>query len=74
MIIGINASRARSGGAKMHLIQILSNLDVNLFGFQKIHVWADQNLLNDLPNKNWLCKHSPNIKKFILLSPRFFLL
>ena len=66
MIVGINASRARSGGAKIHLKNILSNLDVDRFNFKKIHVWADQELLNSLPNYVWLKKHSPNVKRFIL--------
>jgi len=65
MIVGINASRARSGGAKIHLKKILLNLEISKFNFQKIHVWSDQKLLNELPNYSWLKKHKPKVKRFI---------
>jgi glycosyltransferase involved in cell wall biosynthesis len=61
MILGINASRARSGGAKSHLIGILSTLDFKFHGYKKIHVWSYKNLLQSLPNKSWLIKH--NVKE-----------
>lgn len=55
--LGIDASRCRSGGSINHLIGILKNLDPNLFGISKIHIWSYKKLLNDLPNKDFLIKH-----------------
>ncbi len=57
MKLGINASRARSGGAKSHLIGILSSANPILYGFKKVHVWSYNDLLQSLPNKSWLVKH-----------------
>ena len=59
MILGINASRARSGGAKAHLIGILNEGDPTQHGFSEVHVWTYPELLEALPSKPWLVKHSP---------------
>ncbi|KAA3603980.1 MAG: glycosyltransferase family 1 protein [Candidatus Scalindua sp. AMX11] len=59
MILGINASRARSGGAKAHLIGILTEGDPARYGFREVHVWSYPELLNVLPDRPWLIKHSP---------------
>lgn len=59
MILGINASRARSGGAKAHLIGILNEGDPTRYGFREVHVWTYPELLEVLPHKPWLVKHSP---------------
>jgi len=58
-IIGIDASRNRSGGAKIHLIGILNELIPEEYGIKEIHVWSYPELLSSLPKKNWLIKHSP---------------
>lgn len=57
--IGIDASRNRSGGAKAHLIGILSEGDPIRFGISKVHVWAYGSLLASLPEHKWLVKHNP---------------
>ena len=57
--IAIDASRNRSGGAKAHLIGILSKCDPVNNGIQAIHVWAFNSLLNQLPDYPWLIKHNP---------------
>ena len=57
MKLGVNASRACSGGAKSHLIGILSSVNPISFGFKEIHVWSYNDLLQSLPNKSWLIKH-----------------
>lgn len=57
MIIGVDASRNRSGGAKEHLIGILSNLDPREYGISQVHVWTYRTLLDALPNHSWLVKH-----------------
>ena len=65
--IGIDASRNRSGGAKTHIIGILKNFDVNKYNIDKVHVWAHLELINLLPDRDWLVKHSPRkINKSIL--------
>jgi len=57
MIVGVDASRNRSGGAKEHLIGILSNLDPREYGISQVHVWSYRTLLDALPNHSWLVKH-----------------
>ena len=55
--IGIDASRNRSGGAIVHLINILSNVKPLQHEISEIHVWSFESLLNSLPNQPWLIKH-----------------
>lgn len=57
IVVGIDASRARSGGAKAHLIGILTGLDPKDINVKKIHVWSYAALLDRLPNESWLIKH-----------------
>jgi glycosyltransferase involved in cell wall biosynthesis len=59
LTIGIDASRNRSGGAKAHLIGILSECDPAKYGIQAIHVWSFRSLLDQLPDYQWLIKHNP---------------
>jgi glycosyltransferase involved in cell wall biosynthesis len=58
-VLGINASRNRSGGAKAHLLGLLTESDPLLFGIDKIHVWSYKSLLDALPERTWLIKHNP---------------
>ena len=58
MILAINASRAKSGGARAHLIGILHELKPSKYGFKEVHVWSYKELLEQLPNAPWLFKHS----------------
>jgi glycosyltransferase involved in cell wall biosynthesis len=60
MIIGVNASRARSGGAIAHLVGIISEISPLLGGFEEIHVWSYAELLRALPERPWLVKHGPS--------------
>lgn len=57
--IGIDASRNRSGGAKAHVIGIISEGDPEIYGIDEVHIWAFKSLLDSLPNKPWLIKHNP---------------
>ena len=57
--IGINASRNRAGGAKIHLIGLLKGADPRAHGITKVHVWSFKDLLDALPNAPWLIKHNP---------------
>ncbi len=59
MIVGIDASRNRSGGAEAYLIGILTEGDPVKHGISEIHVWGPRLLLNTIPDYQWLVKHSP---------------
>lgn len=68
MIIGINACRARSGGARSHLIGIISQYSPSDTLFSLVHVWSYPELLDQIPNAPWLIKHSPKqLSKGLLL-------
>jgi glycosyltransferase involved in cell wall biosynthesis len=67
MILGINASRARSGGARAHLIGILSEGDPPAQGIDAVHVWSYGALLDALPDRPWLFKHrTPALEKSLV--------
>jgi glycosyltransferase involved in cell wall biosynthesis len=67
LVVGVDASRNRSGGAKAHLIGILSGADPREYGIAEVHVWAYGSLLDALPESQWLIKHSPDELKGSLL-------
>ena len=58
-VVGIDASRTRSGGGKAHLIGVLSALDPLKHSIRHVHVWAYSSLLDSIPDKSWLVKHKP---------------
>jgi len=77
MKLAINASRARSGGAKSHLLGVLSELNPILYGIEEIHVWSYSELLISLPDKSWLTKHNVEVEKKTILKQlwwEFFIL
>lgn len=57
MVVGVNASRARSGGAKAHLIGLLRDGAPTTSGIEQVHVWADRHLAESLPERPWLVVH-----------------
>ncbi len=59
LIVAIDASRNRSGGAKTHLIGILTAADIRQHGIAQVHVWSYRSLLQLLPDVSWLVKHNP---------------
>ncbi len=59
MILGINASRGRSGGARAHLVGILGEGDPASHGISRVHVWSYRALLDALPDRAWLSCHGP---------------
>jgi len=59
IVVGIDASRNRSGGAKAHIIGILSSADPTVSGVDKVHLWSYRGLLDAIPDAPWLVKHSP---------------
>src|SRR6056300_192595 len=70
--IAIDASRNRSGGAKIHLIGILSNMQIEKYNINEVHVWSHKELLNELPNLPWLKKHCPFDSKVSLVSELYW--
>ena len=59
MKVGINASRARSGGGVAHLVGIIENIIPADFDVSQVHVWSYPKLLQALPKREWLVKHQP---------------
>ncbi len=59
LVIGIDGSRNRSGGAIAYLVGILNEGDPEKFGIREVHVWAPATLLLAIHDKAWLVKHSP---------------
>lgn len=59
MVVGIDASRNRSGGAKVHLVGLLKAVDPRAYGIRRVHVWSYKSLLDALPDAPWLTKHNP---------------
>lgn len=67
LVVGIDASRNRSGGAKAHIIGILSASSPEKFGITKVHLWSYKALLDSIPDAPWLVKHCPEeIEKSLL--------
>ncbi|MCR9132589.1 MAG: glycosyltransferase family 4 protein [bacterium] len=65
--IGIDASRNRSGGAKAHIIGILSHLNRQSTGVKEVHIWSYKELLDLLPDESWLIKHySAELEKSLI--------
>lgn len=60
LVIGIDASRLRSGGAHAHLIGLLQEFDPLRHGIDKIHVWSYKELLDLLPLDARVVKHVDN--------------
>lgn len=58
-VVGIDASRNRSGGGKHHLVGLLGAGDPSAYGVETVHVWAYRALLDSLPSAPWLVKHGP---------------
>ncbi len=60
MILGIDASRNRSGGAIAHLRGVLGTDDPRAYGITAVHLWSYRSLLDQVPSRPWLIKHNPN--------------
>jgi glycosyltransferase involved in cell wall biosynthesis len=59
VVVGIDASRNRSGGARAHLMGLLGEGDPQRYGVAKVHVWSHRSLLDGAPDAPWLVKHHP---------------
>jgi glycosyltransferase involved in cell wall biosynthesis len=58
-IIGIDASRNRSGGARSHIIGIINAFVKQPSNTYIIHIWSYKSLLDSLPNCDIIIKHYP---------------
>ena len=56
IVVGIDASRNRSGGARAHLLGIIRDFNENL-GIKTLHLWACRSLLDTIDDHPWLVKH-----------------
>jgi glycosyltransferase involved in cell wall biosynthesis len=67
MILGVNAVRARTGGAITHLVNILEFSQPKKYSFDTIHVWCNAKTVQLLPKKDWLIVHPVDFPKTKLL-------
>lgn len=58
-VIGVDASRSRSGGAVSHLRCILDGSEPREYGVERVHLWGYKELLNAVPDLPFLTKHLP---------------
>lgn len=60
IVIGIDGSRNRSGGAIDHLVNILREGNPLFNGIREVHLWSYKELLDLIPDISWLVKHNPS--------------
>jgi glycosyltransferase involved in cell wall biosynthesis len=58
VVVGIDSSRNRSGGAVAHLRGLIEGGDPRCHGIGRVHVWAYDELLDYLPQREWLTVHA----------------
>ena len=64
IVVGIDASRCRSGGAIAHVRGVLNSCNPEHHGIKKMHLWAYQGLLDLVLDRPWLIKHaSPELEQ-----------
>ena len=56
-IIGINATRTKSGGGLVHLQKILENYSYEKHSFLEIHIWGYKDILEVISNNKIFIKH-----------------
>jgi glycosyltransferase involved in cell wall biosynthesis len=59
LVVGIDATRNRSGGAIAHALGILRDSDPTAHGLSRVHLWSYRTLLDVIPDAPWLVKHHP---------------
>lgn len=73
MKIAIDASRNRSGGAVVHIVNILKHFVPSEYeNINEIHLWAYEELLDEIPNYPWLKKHCPSELKSNVITQLFW--
>lgn len=58
-IVGVDASRLRSGGGRAHIIHLLANSRPHISGIAELQLWADDGLLAEISDRPWLVKNRP---------------
>lgn len=66
-VIGINAVRARSGGAHAHIVGLLQAVNPTKFGIDEVHVWGNSDLLAKIPRLSWVHRHCPDCSQGSIL-------
>jgi len=64
--IGIDASRARSGGAITHLLNLVENFNINKTSISIVHLWLDHKLFESMPSREGIVKHLVITSKYCL--------
>ena len=67
IVVGIDVSRTMSGGGQAHIIGIITKGNPETYGIKEVHVWGVKRLLDELPKKPWLLKHSHHLIEKSLL-------
>jgi len=58
LVVGVDASRNRSGGAIAHIRGLLAADDPRRHGIARVHLWAHDGLLEAVADAPWLEKHT----------------
>ena len=61
MILGIDASRCRSGGSIEHIVNILNYFNPYKSEINEIHIWTYDSLKKSITKKPYLKVHSPKL-------------
>lgn len=72
LIVGIDASRNRSGGAVAHMIGLIGAATPERYGIEQVHVWSYDKLLRALPARPWLVRHNPSELELGILSQLYW--
>lgn len=68
MKLGIDASNIRTGGGLRHLVELISHANIAESGFNEAIIWASQKTLDQLPDREWLIKHThPFLNQSLIL-------
>ncbi|NBQ67471.1 MAG: glycosyltransferase [Nitrosomonadaceae bacterium] len=57
LIVGIDASRNRSGGAIAHLRGLIEAGNPQIHGISNVHLWAHDDLIDRIGERTWLTLH-----------------
>lgn len=57
MIVGIDGSRCKSGGAIAHLLGILKFKNVDHYKIERVHIWVTKSVISKIPNHPWIKVH-----------------
>lgn len=59
LVVGVDASRNRSGGAVAHIKGLMASSEPSFHGIGQVHLWGYESLLDQVPDRTWLVKHLP---------------